>query len=117
MIHLVNKVYEKVGFEEKESDEHMDVFSRINALTWACKMDHPDCLNKSHNHLLAHMDKPELKIPPNLHNVVYCTGLKHGDKKEWDFLWQKYLKSHLSSEATILLNALGCSKNPEILRE
>lgn len=105
-----------MGFEQQDANGHMDVFTRINALTWACKMDLPECLGKSHDRLTAYMRPPYVKVPPNLHNVVYCTGLKHGGKTEWDFLWKKYLDSHLSSEAIILLNALGCSKDPDILR-
>jgi len=47
--------------------------------------------------------------------IVYCTAIKHGDQQEWDFAWDRYLNTTVSSEKETLLQALGCSREPWLL--
>lgn len=35
---------------------------------------------------------------------------------EWEFLYERFLKASVSSEKEIILSALGCSREPWILR-
>ena len=35
---LVGPLYARVGFEEKSDDEHLDVFLRSVAVSWACNV-------------------------------------------------------------------------------
>lgn len=54
-------------------------------------------------------------ISPNLRSIVYCTAIKYGDQTEWDFAWERYQKTTVSSEKEILLSAMGCSRETWIL--
>lgn len=54
-------------------------------------------------------------ISPNLRTIVYCTAIKYGDQNEWDFAWERYQKTTVSSEKEILLSAMGCSRETWIL--
>jgi aminopeptidase N len=47
--------------------------------------------------------------------LVYCTAIKHGSQEEWDFAWERYLNTTMSSEKELLLSALGCSREHWIL--
>lgn len=47
--------------------------------------------------------------------MVYCTAIKYGDQKEWDFAWERYQKTNVASEKEILLSAMGCSRETWIL--
>jgi hypothetical protein len=54
-------------------------------------------------------------IPANLRSVVYCTALGHGDAAEWNFLWERYRESIITTEQVTILSALGCTKNVSLL--
>lgn len=55
------------------------------------------------------------RISPNIRTVVYCTAIRQGDQQEWDFAWDRFQKTSVSSEKEILLSALGCSRETWIL--
>lgn len=55
------------------------------------------------------------RIPPNLKYIVYCTAIKHGNHHEWNFALDRYLNTTVSSEKEILMQALGCTREPLIL--
>jgi aminopeptidase N len=48
--------------------------------------------------------------------LVYCTAIKHGEEEEWNFAWERYLNSTMSSEKELLLQALGCTKEYWLLK-
>lgn len=57
-------------------------------------------------------------VNANLRSVVYCYALRHSDNSEdWEFLWQKYLDTKLSTEENTIISALGCTKNTTLLYE
>lgn len=47
--------------------------------------------------------------------MVYCNAIKAGGQEEWDFAWQRYLKTNVGSEKEIIMTALGCSRETWIL--
>jgi aminopeptidase N len=56
-----------------------------------------------------------IRIHPNLRSVVYCTGIEYGLEKDWDFVWDQYLKVSVASEKDKLLRSLACSREPWLL--
>lgn len=46
----------------------------------------------------------------DLKPVIYCTAIRYGGEKEWDFLWEQYLKSNIATQKSTLLHALGCTR-------
>jgi aminopeptidase N len=57
------------------------------------------------------------RIPANLRSVVFCTALEQGDEKEWNFLWDRYKESIITTEQVTILSALGCTKNVSLLTQ
>ena len=55
------------------------------------------------------------KIPVNLREVVYNTGVQYGGHKEWTHVWNKYLNTTIPSEKKLLLGALGSTRNAYLL--
>lgn len=51
------------------------------------------------------------RIPPNIRDIVYCTGVSLMDEDVWEFIWMKFHSSNAVSEKKILLEALTCSDN------
>lgn len=55
-------------------------------------------------------------INPNLRSVVYCNALRYANgTEEWNFLWDRYVKTKLSTEQVTILSALGCTRNEDLL--
>lgn len=48
--------------------------------------------------------------------TIYCSAISAGGEKEWDFLWNMYLKSNNANEKSNILRALACSKEVWILQ-
>ncbi len=51
------------------------------------------------------------RIPPNVRDIVYCTGVSLMDEDVWEFIWMKFHSSTAISEKRVLLEALTCSDN------
>lgn len=46
----------------------------------------------------------------DLRSVVYCTAIRNGGEKEWNFLWKRYSKSNVGTERNMILSSLGCTR-------
>lgn len=57
------------------------------------------------------------RIDRNVKSVVYCTAIRHGNKEDWDYLWSMYEASNVNAEQVTILNALGCSRDEDKLKE
>ncbi|TTZ20721.1 Thyrotropin-releasing hormone-degrading ectoenzyme [Bagarius yarrelli] len=55
------------------------------------------------------------EIPPNIRDVVYCTGVSLMDEDVWEFIWMKFHSSMAISEKKVLLEALTCSDSTYLL--
>lgn len=44
---ILTPVYEKLGFEPKQNELHIDTLNRVNVLSWLCKHKNEDCITKA----------------------------------------------------------------------
>ncbi|XP_069758954.1 thyrotropin-releasing hormone-degrading ectoenzyme-like [Narcine bancroftii] len=84
-------------------------------LSLACKFGIVLCHEKAKLLLSEWMETDQNRIPPNLRDFVYCTGISLMDDNVWEFLWNKYQSSTVILERKILLKSLACSKNTFLL--
>lgn len=54
-------------------------------------------------------------IPPDLRQTIYCTAIRDGGQEHWDFVWNRVLRSNVSTERVMMMIALGCSRETWIL--
>ncbi|RTG80816.1 uncharacterized protein DC041_0010708 [Schistosoma bovis] len=68
---------------------------------------------KSVNWTTMKEDKDHMKqIPPSLRPAVYCTAIRIGGQKEWEFLKQRLLEVDIKEdEKNSILQALSCSRD------
>jgi len=115
----LGKQYQRVGFDENQSDPLLLKFHRANVIRWACNVDYEKCFTTSGTLFASWMNNShpdnDNPVPTNFRRTVYCTAVRRGGEKEWNFLWKRYLKSNVASDKTTMLIALGCSKDPWIL--
>lgn len=113
----IENVYAEVGFQD--IGDLLTVLKRVDILNAACHLGMKDCVSNCMRQYYNWMNEanPDINNPisPNLRNLVYCTAIKHGDQIEWDFAWERYQNTTVSSEKEILLSSLGCTREPWIL--
>lgn len=112
IVELFGKVYGKVKFEAPTKDEkRVFTYLRINVLQWACNYGHAECKDAAVKEFVRFFENPKDKVHPDLRQVVYCEGIRQGEDKHFDFLWQQYLSSNMATEQILILQGLGCSQN------
>ena len=47
MTSIVEPYYNFVGFQETQSDPHLEKYCRIDAMNWACRLGVPECTQKA----------------------------------------------------------------------
>ena len=55
------------------------------------------------------------RVDVNLKYETYCNAISDGSNEEWDFAWKRYENSHVASEKSTILSALGCTKEVWLL--
>ncbi|PNF37826.1 Aminopeptidase N [Cryptotermes secundus] len=110
-------VYETLGFQEQDSDNQVTLLFRVSVLTWACRLGLQECIDTAVSMFKQYQENTENKIPANLRRLVFCTALEHEGEEEWNFLWERYQESIITTEQVTILSALGCTKNEELLKQ
>ncbi|XP_075145643.1 aminopeptidase N-like [Haematobia irritans] len=103
------------------SKSHSQILLKSLVTGWACRIEVEDCVQTAVNYFqqwkLSKNPDSENFIPADLRPTVYCTAIRHGDKDDWDFLWQRYRASNVATEKRTIIVSLGCSRNDKILKE
>jgi aminopeptidase N len=121
MLKLLAPIYQKLGFQGKSDDQHLDILLRKKIVSWACSMGHEDCVDKVtttfKNWMFMTNPDAEEKNPidVNLKGLTYCNAIAEGGEKEWDFAWKRYENSNVGSEKANILYALGCTEQVWLL--
>ncbi|XP_078075905.1 thyrotropin-releasing hormone-degrading ectoenzyme-like [Mustelus asterias] len=88
---------------------------RRKVIILACKFGIALCHEKAVSLVSEWMASDQNRIPPNVRDIAYCTGISLMDDNVWEFILSKYQSSTAVSEKKILLEALACSKNIYLL--
>ena len=59
MISLVTPYYNYVGFDETKSDPQLTIYSRTDAMSWACRLQIEDCVEKAVAKYAEQMSDPD----------------------------------------------------------
>ncbi len=136
-------IFKMLGFETRTTDSFTDILLRKTVIKTICRLGYESCSERSDFyfrnlmrdegenslHSISPLKETVLinfnsasgagsnfTIPNNIVDTVYCVSIANGGQKEWDFLWQMYLKSNNANEKTNILRALSCSKEVWILQ-
>ncbi|XP_058480542.1 thyrotropin-releasing hormone-degrading ectoenzyme-like isoform X1 [Solea solea] len=81
----------------------------------ACSFGNKQCHRQAVAYISDWISSNKNRIPPNIRDIVYCTGVSLMDEDVWEFIWMKFHSSSAVSEKKILLEALTCSDNTFLL--
>ncbi|XP_050424604.1 endoplasmic reticulum aminopeptidase 1-like [Adelges cooleyi] len=110
---LLGPVARSVGWEDEGT--HLEKLMRSDILASAILSGIEDVVKEAKNKFAEWMYENK-RIPPNLREVVYLAGIRHGDVKEWNYCWDKYNQSRVPSERKLLLKILGATEDPWLLQ-
>ncbi|XP_061524305.1 thyrotropin-releasing hormone-degrading ectoenzyme-like isoform X2 [Phycodurus eques] len=81
----------------------------------ACSFGNKQCHRQAVAYVSDWISSNKNRIPPNIRDVIYCTGVSLMDEDVWEFIWMKFHSSNAVSEKKILLEALTCSDDTFLL--
>ncbi|MCJ8743210.1 hypothetical protein PDJAM_G00091010 [Pangasius djambal] len=81
----------------------------------ACSFGNKHCHRQAVSLVSEWISSNKNRIPPNVRDIVYCTGVSLMDEDVWEFIWMKFHSSMAISEKKVLLEALTCSDNTYLL--
>ncbi|KAM7537910.1 hypothetical protein Aperf_G00000062915 [Anoplocephala perfoliata] len=132
---LISDAYAEIDWNSvQERGTHLQNMARQIIVSMACGAGHRDCIDRSmslfkafmedpvgHKQVLVDLetcffvpvsDRPFLcRIPTSLSPTVFCTALREGGAKEWDFLKKMSMEVLHEDERYRISEALGCSRD------
>ncbi|XP_066580023.1 thyrotropin-releasing hormone-degrading ectoenzyme [Amia ocellicauda] len=88
---------------------------RREVIMLACSFGNKHCHRQAVSLISEWISSNKNRIPPNVRDIVYCTGVSLMDEDVWEFIWMKFHSSIAISEKKVLLEALTCSDNTFLL--
>ncbi|XP_022527297.2 thyrotropin-releasing hormone-degrading ectoenzyme [Astyanax mexicanus] len=83
----------------------------------ACSFGNKHCHRQAVTLISEWISNNKNRIPPNVRDIVYCTGVSLMDEDVWEFIWMKFHSSTAISEKKVLLEALTCSDSSVLLNK
>ncbi|XP_025832083.1 membrane alanyl aminopeptidase-like [Agrilus planipennis] len=117
LLEVMDSVYNSVSFARNSSESYIEVQKKELALQWACNLGHTECIQRAQD-LYRSLRNNNRAVNPDIRSVVYCTALRYSnDSSDWYFLWNKLTQETLATEISLIITALGCSRNETLLDE
>ncbi|XP_059361420.1 thyrotropin-releasing hormone-degrading ectoenzyme-like isoform X1 [Carassius carassius] len=117
VLRQVEPKYHKLGWPATSADGS---FMRVayqtqelqrEVMMLACSFGNKHCHRQAVSFISDWISSNKNRIPPNVRDIVYCTGVSLMDEDVWEFIWMKFHSSTAVSEKKVLLEALTCSDN------
>ncbi|GBP46436.1 Membrane alanyl aminopeptidase [Eumeta japonica] len=109
VLRLMQNIIDVLGYDVKEQDDFVTLRNRMQILEYACKLGHSGCIENSVG-LFSKFKENGTVVTPSLRLAVYCSGLRHGDADDYEFVWDRMLTTNVVNEIYIIQSALGCTK-------
>ncbi|XP_051547221.1 thyrotropin-releasing hormone-degrading ectoenzyme-like [Myxocyprinus asiaticus] len=109
--------YHKMGWPSTSSDgsfmqaAYQTEELQREVIMLACSFGNKHCHRQAVSLISDWISSNKNRIPPNMRDIVYCTGVSLMDEDVWEFIWMKFHSSTAVSEKKVLLEALTCSDN------
>ncbi|KAM7284904.1 aminopeptidase N [Ixodes scapularis] len=69
------------------------------------------------DNLRGNYDSSFHMIPHSYRSIVFCQAIKHGTESDFNFLWKHYETATTPQEKAVLLKALSCTGNLQLLEK
>ncbi|XP_058060786.1 aminopeptidase N-like [Anopheles bellator] len=82
--------------------------------TWACRIDHGDCLQRT-GQALAAAHTADTAVHPDISTAVYCNGMVTASDEQFVWVYDQFKNSSNTAHRTVLIDALACAQKPSHL--
>lgn len=120
-INLFQLSAERLGWDPKEGESHLDAMLRGELLNALAAFGHDETINEAIRRFHKFLDDRNTPIlPPDLRRAVYVAVMQRvnkSDRSGFEALLKVYRETDLSQEKTRILGALASCRDPEIILE
>ena len=115
---LLLPIYNKLGFEDKETDSHVTKLFRSHVRKWTCKLNISNCEEEAWSYWRFNPSGNKYpSIQANYYSVVYCTVARRNSFYDWDLLMALYGTTSFPAHKLILLQSLACTTDKVMLKQ
>ncbi|MCD9639830.1 AP-1 complex subunit mu-1-Iike [Datura stramonium] len=120
-IYLFQLSAERLGWDPKEGESHLDAMLRGELLNALASFGHDETINEAIRRFQIFLnDRNTAVLPPDLRRAVYVAVMQRvnkSDRSGFEALLRIYRETDLSQEKTRILGALASCRDPEIILE
>ncbi|KAK6119706.1 hypothetical protein DH2020_046552 [Rehmannia glutinosa] len=120
-INLFQYSAERLGWDPKQGEGHLDAMLRGELLTALASFGHEMTLNEANRRFHIFLDDRNTPVlPPDLRRAVYVAVVQNvstSNRSGYESLLRIYRETDLSQEKTRILDSLASCRNPEITHE
>ncbi|KAL0330466.1 UNVERIFIED_CONTAM: Aminopeptidase M1 [Sesamum radiatum] len=120
-INLFQHSAERLGWDPKQGESHLDAMLRGELLTALASFGHEMTINEANRRFCIFLDDRNTPVlPPDLRRAVYVAVMQNVNKSNrssYDSLLRVYRETDLSQEKTRILGSLCSCRDPEIIHE
>lgn len=109
LIDMVTPVFKKIKLNGKGSLPQR--YMRRLILNAACNLGIPEAVEYATKMFKDWMNTGR-KLPSDLATIIYTVGIRQGNAREWDFMWNETRHTNVASEKHMLLEALAQTEVP-----
>ncbi|KAK9730524.1 ERAP1-like C-terminal domain [Popillia japonica] len=121
---IISPIYKKIGGFHKSDSNAQEVYDKrqheVLITSAGCKYNASDCLEKSGFYFRKSQESKDHDlqgIANDFRATIYCYGIKHSGKEEWETMWNAYLNSNVATLKNTMLYSLGCSCDEALLKQ
>ncbi|KAL3851044.1 hypothetical protein ACJIZ3_012926 [Penstemon smallii] len=120
-INLFQNSAQRLGWDPKQGESHLDAMLRGELLTALSAFGHDITLDEASRRFQIFLDDRNTHVlPPDLRKAVYVAvvlKVSKSDRTSYDSLLRIYRETDLSEEKTRILGSLASYRDPEIINE
>lgn len=109
------KTFDAFGVEAVEEEPHYHKHIRNIAINWACQAHLESCITSASAKFSEFMEGKRVGFSSDHETSMFCNGILKGGTKEFDFMWNLYKNSDVSSRRSFYLSSMGCIEDENIL--
>ncbi|XP_071721787.1 aminopeptidase M1 [Rutidosis leptorrhynchoides] len=120
-INVLQYSAERIGFDCKQGESHLDALLRGELFATLALFGHEETLKEASRRFQAFLeDRNTPLLPPDIRRAVYVAVMKSvtaSNRSGFDSLLKVHRETDLSQEKTRILGALGSCSDPDIILE
>jgi aminopeptidase N len=112
---MVQPIFEKLGVRNINNEPYFDRLARNVAIKWACYVGSEECLEAT-NARVKEFISTNVLFEADSRSTIMCNGLRQADETDFLAVWTKMQASAVAVDRNLMITALGCSQNVDLLK-